>query len=279
MTQPAEIEQQYTQRLEDWRDSMETKLRAEDGWLTVVGLEWLHDGDNTIGSAAYADVTLPNDTVPSQLGIITLHEGQATLRVSTHVAVLVDGVPATTATLIDDSGAEPPTKVQVGSVTFFIIKRGEQYGVRIRDTESEARRTFAGRAWFPVDESYRVQGRFVAHEPGQKIAIEDVIGLTTPMDNPGRVEFVLHGQPLSLEALDGGSGKVWFVFRDATSGVSTYGASRFLTAPVDDQGIVDLDFNQAYHPPCAFTNYATCPLPPRENRLTIAIEAGERLPE
>jgi uncharacterized protein (DUF1684 family) len=279
MTAVDHIEQDYATQVHDWQHKMESTIRAEDGWLTVVGLEWLQDGDNTIGSSADNDVTLPNERVPAQLGIIHLKDGQATLRVTTDDLVLVDGVAAKTAVLNSDASQEPLTLVQSHSVTFFVIKRGDQYAVRIRDTESEARRTFSGRSWFPVDEAYRVVGRFIPHESKQMFEVETVIGVPELMENPGRVEFELHGQSLSLEAFDGGTNILWFVLRDATSGISTYGASRFLKAPFAADGAVDLDFNRAYHPPCFFTPYATCPLPPRENRLTIAIEAGEKLPD
>lgn len=273
-----QVEQNYTTRLREWQQHMDTSIRAEDSWLAVVGLDWLEDGDNTLGSAPSSDVTLPNPNIPAEVGVLTLHNGQVTLTVTTDVPVLVDGQAAKTAVLNDDH-SRSITKVQIASVTFFIIKRGDQYGVRIRDTESHARQTFTGRAWFPIDESYRVVGTFIPHESKQKIQVESANGPDSILDNPGRVEFDLKGQRISFEAADGGEGQLWFIFRDTTSGVSTYSASRFLKAPFNADGTVDIDFNKAYHPPCAFTDYATCPLPPRENRLSIAIEAGEKLPE
>jgi uncharacterized protein len=273
-----QVEQNYAARLHEWQLRMEAGLRAEDGWLTVVGLDWLEAGDNTVGSAPTSDVTLPNAAVPAEVGVLRLENGRVTLHVTTDEPVLVNGQPAKTAMLNDDH-SDLLTNVQIASVTFFIIKRGDQYAVRIRDTQSHARQTFRGRAWFPADESYRVVGRFIPHASNQTIQVESANGPDTILENPGRVEFELHGQHLSLEAADGGKGQLWFIFRDATSGVSTYSASRFLKAPFTEDGTVDLDFNKAYHPPCAFTDYATCPLPPRENRLTITIEAGEKLPE
>lgn len=277
MTKINLVEHDYALHLHDWQQNMETGLRAEDGWLTMVGLDWLDEGDNSVGSAPTTDVTLPNAAVPSEVGVLHLEHGRVALHITTDMPVLVNGLPVKDVVLHDDSADEPPTKVQIGSVTFFIIKRGDQYAVRIRDTQSHARQTFSGRAWFPADESYRVVGHLIPHASEQPLEVESANGPNTILSNPGRVEFELHGEHLSLEAAKDGD-QLWFIFRDGTSGISTYGASRFLKAPFTSDGTVDLDFNKAYHPPCGFTAYATCPLPPRQNRLTIAIEAGEKLP-
>jgi uncharacterized protein (DUF1684 family) len=157
-----------------------------------------------------------------------------------------------------------------------VIRRGDEYGIRVRDADNPARLTFTGRNWFPVEPHYQVSGRFIPHAVSRSIPIATSSGRTELMDNPGRVEFVLDGQSLSLEAFAAGKGELWFVFKDATSNKSTYGAGRFLYAPLSAEGVVSLDFNKAYHPPCAFTPYATCPRAPKENTLPLEILAGER---
>jgi uncharacterized protein len=258
-----------------WREQAEQNLRKEDGWLTVVGLHWLSEGQNTVGSDPTADVTLPA-SVPPQLGVIDFAQNQATLRVSADVTVLVDGEAVREAALRDDHADAGPSLVQIGSVTFFVIRRGDQYGVRVRDSESVARRTFGGRHWFDIDPSYHVQARFVAHPSGRMMQNENTVGIITEMENPGYVEFDLQGQTLRLEAFDAGEDRLWFVFKDDTAGRQTYKGGRFLYAQRAADGTVDLDFNRAYHPPCVFTDYATCPLPPKENVLPLAILAGER---
>lgn len=269
---------EYLTQIDQWRQDMEAQLRAADGWLTVVGLYWLHDGINTVGSDPASDVALP-ESVPAQVGIIDFHDGKATFTATTETPVQIDGAPVQTADLHHDQSSSGATLVNVGSVTFHIIKRGEQYGVRVRDSESESRRTFGGRAWFPTDERYRVAATFVPHPSERIMEVENSIGKSTELTNPGCVEFELNGQPVRLEVFNAGENRVWSIFRDGTSGKTTYGAGRFVYANFNADGTVDLDFNKAYHPPCSFTYYATCPFPPRENVLSLPIEAGERFPE
>lgn len=258
-----------------WRQERETDLTSDDGWLTVVGLEWLHEGVNTVGSGPGNDVTLPA-SIPAQLGTLTLAGEVVLLEVSADAEVLIDGVAVRTASLKHDTEEGGPTRVVIGTVNFFIIRRSGQYGVRIRDKASAARQSFTGRNWFPLDESYRVTGQFTPHNPPRTVEVATVTGQLSPMQNVGRIDFTLRGEPLSLEAFSARDNQVWVILRDATSGRQSYGAGRFLYAPLADDGTVTLDFNRAYHPPCAFTHYATCPMPPRENILSLPIEAGER---
>lgn len=264
----------YLADLHGWRQKLEHDLTSEDGWLTVVGLDWLREGDNTLGSAPGTDVTLP-ERAPADVGRLTLADGVVTLHATADVPVLVDGSAVRTAVLRPDVAKDGPSRVFMGPVNFFIIRRGDSFGVRIRDRANAARATFGGRQWYPVDDAYRVTGQFVAHEPPRTVEVSTSAGLVSPMQNIGRVDFTLRGEALSLEAFASSGGDLWFIFKDTTSGKQTYGAGRFMYAPLASDGTVALDFNRAYHPPCAFTHFATCPLPPRENILPIAIEAGE----
>jgi uncharacterized protein (DUF1684 family) len=266
----------FVTEINHWRESKDESLRAEDGWLSLIGLFWLQDGVNTLGANPKADLPIEAAGVPDQLGTIEFRDGQATLQITADVPVTVDDVPTTQAVLRDDSAEGGPSRVKIGSVTFFVIRRGDEYGIRIRDTQNPARLTFTGRHWFPIDTYYQVSGKFVPHAVPRTIPIATSSGKTEMMDNPGKVEFELDGQSLSLEAFTAGKDELWFVFRDATSAKSTYGAGRFMYSPVSADGVVSLDFNKAYHPPCAFTPYASCPRAPKENTLPLEILAGER---
>jgi uncharacterized protein (DUF1684 family) len=267
-------DQTYTDEILAWRQTKEDNLRREDGWLTLAGLFWIQEGENTVGSDPASSIALPVGA-PEHLGMIDFHDNMATLK--TNEAVLMDGQPVTSAVLRDDHAESGPSLVTVGTITFFVIQRSDAYAVRVRDTNSPERQAFTGRKWFDIDPTYRVKATFVAHTPARTVTVISSVGMPTNMDNPGYVEFDLRGQHLRLEAFasDEGSDELWFIIKDATSGVSTYGAARFMYAPFAD-GVVDLDFNKAYSPPCAFTKYATCPLPPKENHIPLAIEAGEK---
>lgn len=267
----------YVEEITSWRQTMEELLRAEEGWLTLTGLYWLHEGINTIGADPTSDVLLP-EGAPAHLGVIKFTGGEVVFSAASSVEVTVDGAVADGELVLrDDAISNAPSMVNSGTITFFVIRRGDEYGVRVRDVNNPARLSFTGRRWFPIDQDYRVTGRFIAHSTPRTLQTMNSVGQLTAMTNPGRVEFMLEGQQFSLEAFAAGGEQLWFVFKDGSSGSSTYGAGRFLYAALEADGTVILDFNKAYHPPCAFTPYATCPLPPKENVLPLAVMAGERL--
>jgi len=267
----------YVEKIAQWRQKVDNDLRTEDGWLTLVGLYWLQEGVNTIGSDPNSDILLPAESAPHHLGTIEFANGQAVFQLAADVALTVDGVQTEKAILRDDSTKGGASMVRFGSITFFVIKRDDLYGIRARDTHNPARAAFTGRKWFPIDPQYRLTGKFIPHETPRILQIVTSSGHLNAMTNPGRVEFSLHGQTLTLEAFASNETEVWFVFKDTTSGRSTYGAGRFLYAPLAADGTVTIDFNKSYHPPCAFTPYATCPRPPKENVLPVEVAAGEHL--
>jgi uncharacterized protein (DUF1684 family) len=260
----------YEAELVAWHTELENSLRSDTGWLTVAGLHWLHEGENSVGSNPLCEVTLPVGSTPEQIGTLTLKDGEVTLLITTDETVTVDDQTVTTAILRNDYDAKGPSMVRSRGVTFFVIKRADQYAIRVRDINNPARQAFTGRRWFPANPALRTVGRFHRYAETRQMNITHSTGMDAPMDVLGWVEF-----PLRLEAFDGGKDKLWFIFKDATSAKATYGAGRFMYSKLlpDDQ--VELDFNRAYSPPCSFTPYATCPLPPKENILTVAIEAGE----
>ena len=270
----------YLADLEKWRAERLADLTSENGWLSVVGLFWLRPGENRFGSDPGDEVVLPGKGTPVLAGTIELgQDGAAVLHPGPGTGVKVGGSPATERVLVSDRTGKPDV-VAVGSVRFYLIERGGRLAVRVKDPHSARRVSFAGIRHFPVDPAYRVKGTLERYPSAREVAVATVQGPEQKMLAPGIVRFRLGGRSLALEpfvsSLDDTS--LFFVFRDATSGGETYGAGRFLDAPAPEAGStgVVLDFNRAYSPPCAFTPYATCPLPPRQNELPVRIEAGER---
>ena len=268
----------YVRSIESWRADREASLKADDGWLSLVGLVWLEEGVSRVGSRPDAEVLLAPGSAPHDVGAITFQDHVARFTPAPGADVRVNGKPAAPQVLRPQPGDYDV--VTAGSVTLFVIKRGERYGVRIRDTNSAQRREFAGLRWYPVREDYRVRARFIPHAKPASIMIANVLGAVEPWPTPGTVVFTLGGQELTLHpVLDGADAtELFFVFRDATTGTDTYPGGRFLYAAMPENGEVILDFNKAHSPPCAFTPFATCPLPPKENALPIRIEAGELNP-
>ena len=199
------------------------------------------------------------------------------MRVESGVTVTSGGKPVTTMELRDDS-AGAPDMLALGDLTMFVIKRGERHAIRLRDTKSRMRREFTGLTWYPVREEHRVVATFIPYEPQHSIAIPNILGETERLPCPGYASFSLQGKALRLEPVieAPGDDQLFYIFRDETSGKETYPAGRFLYSDMPKDGKVVLDFNKAYNPPCAFTPYATCPLPPKQNRLAARIEAGEK---
>lgn len=269
------MDQSYTETIEQWRRQMDANLRAEDGWLALAGLFWLHPGANIVGADPAGDVVLDRERAPMHAATIDFDGQRASLRAQPGAAVVVNGQPATDAALRSD--ADPPADlVELGDFTLQIIRRGARTGVRVRDRRHPARAAFAGRRWFPIDPAYQVPAEFVAYDPPRPRLITNILGDVVEELSPGYVRFALDGQPYELEASPTRSGDLFFVFRDRTAGATTYPAGRFLIAPRPHSGQTALDFNRAYNPPCAFTEFATCPLPAPQNRLGLPIEAGER---
>jgi uncharacterized protein (DUF1684 family) len=274
---PPVPDEAYLHEIERWRAAREARLRSDEGWLSVAGLFWLQEGENRFGSDPHAPVLLPAHSSPAQAGIFRVHGGKVTVEVATGVAVSLAGKPVTKAELRSDLPG-PADVLALGQLRFFVIERGGKLAIRLRDLATPARRSFAGLRWFPIRPEYRVVGRFVPHPAPKKLAIPNVLGLVEEMVSPGVVVFQLQGQELRLEPVyeDPAAKELFFIFRDKTSAHETYGAGRFFYADNPDKnGQVIIDFNKAYTPPCGFTRFATCPLPPRQNHLPLRIEAGE----
>jgi uncharacterized protein (DUF1684 family) len=259
-----------------WRQERDKVLRADDGWLTVSGLFWLKEGSNSFGTGKNLNIVLPSGSAPEKIGTLELANGVVTLKVADGVNVKVGDAAVRTYEMRFD-GAAPPRPFSVGSLNLSVIKRGVRYGLRVRDKNSRARREFKGLSWFPARESYRVTATFTPYEQPKEIVIMNVLGDELKMKTPGLLSFELNGRTYQLRpVIEEGEDQLFIIFRDQTAGKTTYGAGRFLYADLPKDGKVILDFNRAENPPCAFTPYATCPLPPRQNFLPIPIPAGER---
>jgi uncharacterized protein (DUF1684 family) len=274
----------YAAEVEARRQEMDRQMRAPGpwGWLAIVGMYPLKQGPNTVGSAPESDILLPAGAAPEQLGILDFQGETGTLHVTTDEVVTVDGVETRDVALRNHYAPGGMSVVAVREVSFGMMQwASDPYNVRVWDANSPKRLNFPGRAWYPVDASYRVVGRFTPYPQTQTMTVTHTGGLTQALKNTGYVEFELKGQLFRFEAAasEKGAEYVWLLMRDGTSGKATYGAGRFLMAALADDGTVDLDFNKLYHPPCAFCEYTTCPMPPRSNVIPFPVEAGEHLPE
>ena len=270
----------YVREIETWRRERLARLTADGGWLTVAGLVWLKEGANRFGADAANDIVLPVHSAPAQAGTLVLEKGRVRVEVRPGVAVTLAGKPVTAAGLRSDAGGATPDVLSLGALTLQVIDRGGRLGVRVKDSKSAARAKFKGLRYFPIDPRYRVVATFVPNAKPVSINVPNVLGTVESMPSPGTASFTIAGlpaaQPLRLDAvLEPGETQLFFIFRDPTAGKTTYGAGRFLYADPPVDGKVVLDFNRAYSPPCAFTAYATCPMPPASNKLPVAIEAGE----
>jgi len=243
----------YRAGITKWREEREAALKADGGWLTVTGLFWLKEGPNRVATAP---------------GVFEFHEGKTVFHADPGSHATAAGKPVSTIEMA------PETSIEAGDLTLTVIERSGRYGVRMKDKRSKLRTEFRGLRWFPVREAYRVTAKFIARP--RQVSVPNIIGSHFEMASPGYAVFQLNGRELRLEpVIEEGENELFFIFRDQTAGKETYPAGRFLYAALPRDGKVELDFNKAYSPPCAFTPYATCPLPTRENMLPVRIEAGE----
>ena len=274
---PAAPADPYRTEVENFRKAREAKLTSDTGWLTIAGLHFLTQAETTVGSDATNDVVLPAGT-PSRVGTFVLAKnGHVSVKLEPGVAVsLLDGKPFTGGLLKSD-GDGAPDRLVLGDVQVWVHQSGERPAIRVRDKNNPLRKTFTGMKWYPVDEAYRVEGTFEPFDKPKTVQVPNLLGDIDTMTSPGTVSFSLAGKTMHMSAIVEDENELWFIFRDLTSGHETYPAARFLYTPKPVNGKVPLDFNKAENPPCAFNAYATCPLPPEENRLQVRVEAGEKI--
>ncbi len=266
------IDPAYQQSFDKWKAEQVDDLKKN--WLVLAGLFWLKPGDNPFGSDAAGAIVFPKG--PAHAGVFTLQGENVIAKFSPDAHSVIDGKPAITSTLLPDTSGKR-TIVEMGSLRFYVIKRGARLGIRLKDLDSEAARNFHDLVFFPLDLNYRVTAKWVPSDGKKTVDVPNVLGDVSPTPVAGAVVFKLNGEEFQLTDLGGNPAKgLFIVFNDLTAKTDTYPGGRFLdTGPVVD-GAVVVDFNRAYNPPCAVTPYATCPLAPKENRLTVAIPVGEK---
>ena len=262
----------YLKELNDWHKQREENLKKENGWLNLAGLFWLNEGRNTIGSDTKNDHLFPGDKCPDFLGEIFLQNGEVEFSVLNGHEVFIEGVKIQKAKIFP---SEKPIILQYGSLKWFIIKRGEKFAIRLRDLKSPFLEEFTHIEHFKIDPKWNFTAKFVKTE-NKKISILDITGQTSQQDSPGKLVFRIGKKEYSLDVLAEGD-QFFVIFGDKTNKISTYGGGRYIYTNLPDAGgNVKIDFNKAYNPPCAFTPYATCPLPPKQNLLSVKIAAGEK---
>ena len=266
----------YAQELSQWQQKRWADLKSESGWLTLVGLFWLKDGENKFGSDSANDIALANKQLNPHAGTFTLKDGVVKLG-AMQSGFTVDGKPVQSIELKNDD-EDNPTVVQLGSMSFQIIKRGDRLGVRVKDSQNPDRLNFQNTEFYPADVKWRIDAQFEPYNPPKQMPIVNVLNMESSEGSPGAIKFTVDGKEYRLDAItEKDEPRFFVIIADWTSGKETYPAGRYLYVdPPDASGHVVIDFNKAYSPPCAFTKFATCPLPPKQNRLPFAIEAGEK---
>ena len=261
-----------------WQAKRAKSIGGTNGWSSLAGLHWLHEGTNTVGASAASEVRLPAGHAPETVGFIIREGYRARFVAAGPGLATIKAKPVTRAKLKSDENQAKPTVLNVGELNLTVIKRGERFGVRVRDPQAPTRLHFLGLDYWPYRPEWRIEGRLEKPARPKKILIGDVTGVSANELSPGAVVFHYQGQEHRLDALeDEETHDLFILFRDETSGESTYPGGRFVHAAMPKRdGKVVIDFNYAYNPPCAFTHYATCPIPPRQNTLHLAVEAGEK---
>ena len=265
----------YTREIQSWQAQRLQSLTKPDGWLTLIGLHFLKPGENTVGTAPDNAVVLAKG--PAHLGAFTLApNGVVRAAFNPGIEARVEGHLMLAANLFDDTIGKP-TMVTVGTVSLYVINRDGKKALRVKDSDAESRTHFLGLDYFPIDPSWRIEAQWVAFDKPKEVPIRNILGSVAPAMILGKAVFTRDGHTYELLPIqEDPEEPLFFIISDLTSGSQTYAAARFLYAALPVDGKVILDFNQAQNPPCAFTPFATCPLPPKENQLPIAVTAGEK---
>lgn len=265
----------------EWRKDRVKKLTARDGWLTLVGMHWLPKSGTTRVGFGEANGTRIG-VGPDKLGLITVNDDKTIhFQPEAGLHIFINGLPSSGKAKIQSDASGTPTVVGFaeGRGSFIVIERGGKLALRVRDSQSPTLIHFKGLDYFEIDKKFQIEATFIPHDAGKTLNVMNIIGMVEPMMNPGLLEFDFDGKKYSLEAFDEGDHRLFIVFADQTSGHDSYPAGRFLYAEYPDKtGKTTIDFNKSYNPPCAFNDYSTCPMPPDNNRLDFAVQAGEKKP-
>lgn len=276
-TQKPEADPNYVKEISEWDSKRASRLKADDGWLNLIGRFWLKPGENTFGTSKDNDIVIESSKLPEHIGSFLFIDTIVTFKANDGINVLYNNNPVKEIIMVDDQKKDM-TVLQIGSIKFNLIIRDTLYGIRARDLNSELVKNFNRIERFPIDQSWDIKAKFEAYIPPKEIMVPNVLGQIDKENSPGAVVFDRDGKTYRIDAVDEGGDKLFLIFADQTSGDETYGGGRFMYVnKPDSTGIINLDFNKAYNPPCVFTKYATCPLPPLQNYLKLRIEAGEKI--
>ena len=274
--QGVSVDPAYVKQVLDWRAKAEQGLRRDNGWLTLAGRYPLKQGENTFGTAKTNDIVFPPGLGPNGMGSVWVEPGQVRVKLVEGFRMKAwDGEFSERTMQI----GEKPEWVSAGRAAFQVIERGGRYILRLADNQSEVRKGFGGRTWYDVDDNFRVAATYVPYETPKKIPIVNVLDEVSDELAQGYVKFEIGGRPYTLDAFDDDGG-LFIIFKDRTAGDTTYGSGRFLYVQEKPRPgeVFRFDLNRAYNPPCAFSEFTTCPLPPKQNILNTRIEAGEKYP-
>lgn len=264
----------YINEINEWHQKRINNLKLENGWLNLVGLYWLKEGENTFGSDKENDIIFPPNA-PAKIGKYILKDSIASIEIFPDV-IVTNGGEKIQSMIVENDLSDNVTKLRLDSLVWFVIKRGDKFGIRLRDLEAPLLKTFSGIDRFPVNEDWKITANFLPHEKPREILVPNILGAMDIEYSSGNLQLQIGGKNFEITPVDAGN-KLFIIFADETSGEETYGAGRFLYADKPDStGKVILDFNKAYNPPCVFTPFATCPLPPKENYLSVRVTAGEK---
>jgi uncharacterized protein (DUF1684 family) len=269
----AAADAEWVKQVEAWRAKHEADYTRD--YVPLAGLAFLKDGVNTAGSGTSSQVVLPR-RLPASVGRFVNQGGRVTFEPAAAGVTLNGKAVEKPIALRSDGDTDGPDRLGIGDVSFWVHTSGDRLAIRIHDPQSTVAKAFAGYRWFPIDEKYRVVGRFIKDAAPREVKIPTLVGDYDLYRTEGVVEFTLLGQTIRMRPMTTRPGRLYFIFRDGTSGKETYEAARFLYSDLSADGTTVLDFNQAYNPPCSFNPYTTCPIPPAENRPTVRILAGER---
>ena len=263
--------------IDAWRAGRVDRLTSDTGWLTLTGLFWLKQGENSFGRAAANALLLDNTSLADTAGSFVLAGRQVRFVAAPGAGVTHDGRAVSSLDLTSDAQGEP-TVLASGSLRFFVIERAGNLGVRVRDLDNPRRRNFRGLTYFPVSTDWVCNARFEPYEPARRLKIVNILGMEEETQSPGAVIFTRNGREWRLDTVleTPGEQELFIMFADGTSGRETYGGGRFLYIPLPQGHTALVDFNKAFNPPCALNDFATCPLPPPQNRLKLRVDAGEK---
>lgn len=269
-------DQDYFNEIREYQKQLDEQLRTSDGWLTLVGLHWLQEGDNAVGSDQSCAIPLPEGTCPKIVGTLNKNEHKVTFKPAKGVEVLTGDQPVVAEIELESDLNQNQTIISVGEVSFYLVIRGIRYGIRVKQENSPNRLKFEGRVWWPIDEERRVKATIEYYDPQKMVDVPDILGNVNRTAMDCALKFMIDKREYSLDAFGLPSGQFYILFYDLSCQNGSYPAGRFLVTEYPEDDTVVIDFNKAHNPPCAFTSYATCPLPPEQNHISVAIQAGER---